>query len=85
MNTLIIDTYTEGHRKIFEYLEGLDSTLSILDGGEYRHAPECSQLGLYTELTKEQIEKLLWTGNYKYVGVMEDDDNRYGFLEEIEC
>lgn len=87
MNALIIDCDTstgdnKGHKEILEYLDSLDSTISIIDGGEYRYCPDKAQLGIFTELTADEVENKLWENNYDYVGVVDDDDNRYGFIDK---
>ena len=90
-NALIIDcdksvygkkTKNKGHRHIINYLSKLKSTLQIEDGGSYIHCPEYVQIGILTELTADEVENRLYKGNYDYVGVVEDDDNRYGFIDQ---
>ena len=72
MPNFIIDTETKGHRKIYNRLAKLKTTISIQDNGQYHNCPECSQISIKSTLSADDLDHWLWENNLDYIGVVED-------------
>lgn len=68
--TFIIDL-DDNFGKNITRLKNLKSTISIEHSGEYHNCPGYYQTTIKSTLTQEQLEYILYKGNYDYVGVVE--------------